>query len=303
MSAIWHDNYPEKVKKPMATKRPSNTASGAQEVEKLLHELDLRKSEAESREGELRSALLARARAEELLGEKSAELTDANRELDSFTSLVTHGLRNNLQTITGFSQTLFKFYYDSLDETGKDCLTRIQAGTKKMKSVMESLSELSRVSMQEILRENVDLSEIARSFFSELRGLYPQRSVDCVILPGLCAVADPGLARILIENLLKNAWKFTLKNEHARIEFGALQEKGATVFFVRDNGVGFNPDHADRLFRPFQLLHKEEEFKGTGMGLTIVKRIVARHGGWVRAEGEKGKGAAFFFQFSKYGCS
>jgi light-regulated signal transduction histidine kinase (bacteriophytochrome) len=287
----------------MATKRPSNTALGVLDVQKLLHELDLCKAEAESREEELRSARLARARAEELLSEKSAELTDANRELDAFASLVTHGLRNNLQTITGFSQTLLKFYYDSLDETGKDCLTRIQAGTKKMKTVMESLSELSRISCQEILRENVDLSEIARSYFSELQAQDPQRSVDCVILPGLCADADPGYARILIENLLKNAWKFTLKNEHARIEFGAMQETGSTVFFVRDNGVGFNPDHADKLFRPFQHLHKEEEFKGAGIGLTIVKRIVARHGGRVRAEGEKGRGAAFFFQLSKSGCS
>jgi light-regulated signal transduction histidine kinase (bacteriophytochrome) len=268
-------------------------------VQNLLRKLQQCKADLELRQEELRAAQTGQKQAQERLREKDSELTCANNELDAFIGSVTHGLRNSLQTITGFSQTLLKFYYDSLDETGRDCLTRIGAGTKKMKAIIESLVELSRISGKEMKREKVNLSEIALSFCSTLKTSDPHRIVECAITPDLIADADPELARVLMENLLQNAWKFTSKNDHALIEFGVMHGKKGQEFFVRDNGVGFDPGHMDKLFKPLQYLHKEEAFKGPGTGLAAVKRIMCKHGGCVRAEAEKGKGAAFYFQFSK----
>ena len=267
-------------------------------VKTLMNELRACKAELETRNEELRTAQAACERAEEQLRDKSVELTFACQELDTFAGSVTHGLRNSLQTITGFSQTLLKFYYDNLDEIGRDCLVRIGAGTKKMKVIMESLRELSRISGHELLRKRVNLSEIALTFCSEFKNSNPQRNVEYIITPGLIADADPGLASILLKNLLENSWKFTSKNGNARIEFGALDRAKSRVFFVRDNGVGFDQNHSDKLFKPFQHLHKDEELKGPGIGLALVKRIVNKHGGSVKAESEKGKGATFYFQFS-----
>lgn len=229
--------------------------------------------------------------------EKIAELISAGNEYDDFIKAVTHGLRNGLQTITGFSQTLCKFYSENLDETGKDCLDRIQTGTRKMKAVMDRLMELSNISGRELKREDVDLSVIAHSCLAELKVKDPNRLVECTIQPGLHAFADAGLARILLENLLGNAWKYTMKRAQARIEFGARPDGETPVFFVRDNGVGFDPIHAKAVFQPLQNFHKEENMKGAGVGLAMVKRIIQLHGGAVLAEGEKGRGAAFYFQF------
>jgi light-regulated signal transduction histidine kinase (bacteriophytochrome) len=283
----------------MAEKKLLKNSVTTNNLQNLQNELRACKADLETRNGELRMAQTERIRAEEQLREKAAELTCACRELDSFAGSVTHGLRNGLQTITGFSQTLLKFYYDCLDETGRDCLTRIGTGTKKMKAIMECLHELSRISGQELRREKVDLSEIALEFCSEMRSSDPQRSVECVINPGLIADADPGMARILLKNLLENSWKFTSKNPNACIEFGGLDGTNPPVFFVRDNGVGFDQNHSDKLFKPFQHLHKDEELKGPGIGLASVKRIVYKHGGSVKAESEKGKGTTFYFQFSR----
>jgi light-regulated signal transduction histidine kinase (bacteriophytochrome) len=148
-------------------------------------------------------------------------------------------------------------------------------------------------------REKVNLSEMATAVLSTLKAADPHRVVECIIIPDLCVEADRSLAGIVIENLIKNAWKFTSRNDNAFIEFGVSHGKKVQEFFIRDNGVGFDPCHMDKLFRPLQHLHKEEALKGPGIGLAAVKSIIYKHGGSVRAEAEKGKGATFFFQFSK----
>jgi light-regulated signal transduction histidine kinase (bacteriophytochrome) len=280
-------------------KKPLDPVVGVPDARKLRDDPDAMRTEVQTLERQLRTAYIEQAIVEDLLRKKSEELTTANQELDMFTGSVAHGLRNSLQTIAGFSQTLLKFYYDRLDDTGKDCLTRIQAGTRRMKDVIEGLLELSRISSLEISREEVNLSSIAVSCCSELRAYDPRRSVECIVAPDLRAQADPGLAKILIENLLKNAWKFTVKKETARVEFGSIDERGLRFFFVRDNGIGFDPSHAGKLFRPLQHLHKEEAIKGPGLGLAMVKRIILKHGGSVWAHAEKGNGATFYFHFSR----
>jgi light-regulated signal transduction histidine kinase (bacteriophytochrome) len=286
------------VQKKNMTKNGSRAVVWTLDAQELQHELQQCRADLSASVEELQAARKGQQRAEELLREKTVELTTANQELDAFIGSVTHGLCNSLQTITGFSQTLLKFYYDSLDETGKDCLTRIGTGTKKMKAIIESLVELSWISGQEMNREKVNLSEITEAVWSSIRASNPDRIAECSITPGLIADADPGMARILLENLLQNAWKFTSQNERTLIEFGAVDGPKSPFFFVRDNGVGFDPSHKDKLFKPFQHLHKEEAFKGSGIGLTAVKRIIHKHGGSVRVEAEKGKGATFYFQFS-----
>jgi light-regulated signal transduction histidine kinase (bacteriophytochrome) len=287
------------TKRTLAEKSDSLSITTTIDAKRHMRDLHQCKCQIEILAGELRKAQTAHARAEEMLRAKTEELTYANQELDAFIGSVTHGMRNSLQTITGFSQTLLKFYFDTLDETGRDCLSRIGAGTKKLKSIIDSLVDLSRISSQEMTREKVDLSEIARNICSSLKASEPHRIVECVIMPDLCADADRGLARILLENLIGNAWKFTSKTDKAVIEFGVMHEKKAPEFFVRDNGVGFDPSHRDKLFKPLQHLHKEEALKGMGIGLTVVKRIMHKHGGTVRAEAEMGKGATFIFQFSR----
>jgi light-regulated signal transduction histidine kinase (bacteriophytochrome) len=223
-------------------------------------------------------------------------LEAANRELETFSYSVSHDLRAPLRGIDGFSQALLEDYGNSLDAQVQDYLQRIRGATKRMADLIEALLELSRVTRAELQREPLDLSLMGETITEELRRRDPGRAAELVIAPLLSAEGDVRLLRIVMVNLLANAWKFTAKQPQARIEFGAqpLQD-GSRAFFVRDNGAGFDMTYADKLFGAFQRLHSVSEFPGTGIGLATVQRIIRRHGGRVWAEGEVGRGATFYF--------
>ena len=236
--------------------------------------------------------LLARRRAEEAA---TAELTRANKELDAFAYSVSHDLRSPLRSIDGFSQAMLEDYDERLDDQGREYLRRVRAASQRMGQLIDDLLKLSRVARTEMRRETVDLSRLAEEVAADLKMRQPDRAVEVIIQPGLAAQGDAPLLRVALENLLGNAWKFTQNAAQARIEVGAAALEGRTTYFVRDNGAGFDMTYAGRLFGAFQRLHTNTEFPGTGIGLATVQRIVHRHGGTVRAEGEVGKGAAFYF--------
>jgi light-regulated signal transduction histidine kinase (bacteriophytochrome) len=203
--------------------------------------------------------------------------------------------------MSGFSEALIEDYADVLDDTGRDFLRRVDQAGRRMAQLIDDLLNLSRLTRSEMSREPVDLSALAQSIAAELEQDKPERKAEFIIAPGLDAIGDPGLLRVLLENLLGNAWKFTGKVAHARIEFGAAEADGDLAYFVRDNGAGFAMTYSDKLFGPFQRLHAESEFPGSGIGLATVQRIVFRHGGRVWAEGEEGRGARFFFTLAARG--
>jgi DNA-binding response OmpR family regulator len=223
------------------------------------------------------------------------ELEVANRELEAFSYSVSHDLRAPLRTINGFSQALLDDYESVLDERGRDYLQRIRGGCREMGQLIDDLLTLSRVIRQEIKAEDADLAALAREALERCRKADPDRRVELVAPASLPVRGDPGLLRAALENLVGNAWKFTGKTAAARIEIGQSEREGRWVYFVRDNGAGFDMTFADKLFGPFQRLHSQEEFPGTGIGLATVQRIVQRHGGQIWGEGQVGEGATFFF--------
>ncbi len=229
------------------------------------------------------------------LQENRQELDYANTELESFAYSIAHDLRTPLRGINGYSAILAEDYAGRLDATALEHLGRIRAGTERMGQLIDELSALTRVSRAPLRRQAVDLSAMVREIAAALAEDEPQRRADWIVAPGIVAVADPGLVSIALSNLLDNAWKFTSKREDARIEFGATSSEGKQVCYVRDNGAGFDPAFADKLFRQFQRLHSEREFEGSGIGLAIVRRIVTRHGGRIWAESRQGEGACFYF--------
>jgi signal transduction histidine kinase len=237
------------------------------------------------------------------LARANAQLVTANTELESFSYSVSHDLRAPLRTIDGFSHALLEDCADRLDALGKDYLNRICTATQRMGSLIDDLLNLSRLSGAPMQMQNIDISVLARSIVSELQIAQPERQIEVRIVDGLEASADPGLVRVALENLLSNAWKFTSKRARAHIEFGRAEVNGALAFFVRDDGVGFNPAYADRLFGAFQRLHDLTDFTGTGIGLATVQRIVDRHGGRVWAEGAVDCGATFYFTLGKNAAS
>jgi PAS domain S-box-containing protein len=240
----------------------------------------------------------ARKEVEQDLVKAKAAADAANRELESFSYSVAHDLRAPLRAITGFGEILIGDYAGQLDDRGKRYLERIGAAAKRMGALIDALLELSQVHRTEPRPEPVDLARMARSVAAQLREANPERDVTVVIPDLPAAVGDPQLLRALLENLLGNAWKFTGKREGARIEIGALPDEGAggaPVYFVRDNGAGFDMAHAHKLFSPFQRLHPASQFAGSGIGLATVARIVQRHGGRIWAEGAVGEGATFYF--------
>ncbi len=232
---------------------------------------------------------------EELVEQRTAELTAVNKELESFSYSVSHDLRAPLRGLVGFSQALLEDYDDKLDEQGKHCLSRIAAAGRRMGELIDDLLTLSRVTRSQMQRERVDLSAAAREVAAVLREGQPERKVEFVIADGLTVAGDKPLLEAVLENLLGNAWKFTGGHPTATIEFGVTDVENERVYFVRDDGAGFDMAYADKLFGAFQRLHTEEEFPGTGIGLATVQRIVRRHGGRMWAEGEIEKGATFYF--------
>jgi signal transduction histidine kinase len=230
-----------------------------------------------------------------VLRRRSTELEAANGELEAFAYSVSHDLRSPLASVSGFSQALRDDYGKTLDETGREYLSWIESAVQQMNDLVAGLLQMSRVSRVEIHRTDVDLSAMAASIAETFRQKAPARAVRFRIEPGMTASADERLVHAVLENLMSNAFKFTGKVADAVITVGTTIEQDRRAFFVRDNGAGFDSVKASRMFTPFQRLHSASEFEGTGVGLSTVKRIVERHGGAIWAEGNLGKGAAFFF--------
>lgn len=222
----------------------------------------------------------------------------ANRELEAFAYSVSHDLRAPLRSIGGFSHVLLEDCAAQLSNQGKDSLQRIVSNVEKMGQLIDDLLKLSRVTRVEMQRGRVDLSRMARKIFEELRKSRPDRRVAFVVADGLIASGDDRLLNVVLGNLIDNAWKFTSRRERATIEVGAFERAGGTVFFVKDNGTGFDMAYAGKLFQPFQRLHPMREFPGTGIGLATVKRIIERHGGRVWVKAEAGKGTTVYFVLS-----
>lgn len=235
------------------------------------------------------------AELERRIAERTAQLEVANRELEAFSYSVSHDLRAPLRSMDGFSQALLEEYAGTLDAQGTDYLRRIRAASQRMAQLIDDLLELARLTRSEIRREPVDLSGLARGVAADLQKAQPGRRVNFRIADGVIAEGDPRLLRVVLVNLLGNAWKFTARQPRATIEFSMNQSDGKPAYVVRDDGAGFDMAYAGRLFGAFQRLHGASEFEGTGIGLATVQRIIHRHGGRVWAEGEVGKGATFSF--------
>src|SRR4249919_961719 len=229
---------------------------------------------------------------------RTRELSEANRELEAFAYSVSHDLRAPLRSIEGFSRVLEDRYAPVLDETGRDYLVRIRGAAARMSELIEALLKVSRVGRGDLQPESLDLSRMAHEIIAELQAIEPQRRVSVEIAPRLAARGDRALVRSLLQNLLGNAWKFTRGKDDARIEFG--EEADGFSFYVSDNGLGFDPAYADKLFRPFQRLHDDAAFAGEGIGLATAKRIVERHGGALFASGQPGEGAVFSFTLAPH---
>jgi PAS domain S-box-containing protein len=232
---------------------------------------------------------------EQRVVERTAQLQTANKELEAFCYSVSHDLRTPLRSLDGFSQALLEDCSEKLDAQGHDYLRRIRAGSQRMGQLIDDLLNLSRVSRGEMSRELVDVSKMAHEVADELRATAPERDAEFVVADGLVAQTDPRLLRIVLTNLFGNAWKFTAKQPHGRIEFGSTGENGNTEYFMRDNGAGFDQAYAGKLFGAFQRLHAAKDFAGTGIGLATVQRIIQRQGGRVWAEGKVEQGATFHF--------
>jgi light-regulated signal transduction histidine kinase (bacteriophytochrome) len=268
-------------------------SSAKSDLENLNRELTSEIVEHEKAEEELKRH---REHLEELVKARTAEIEEANRELEAFTYSVSHDLRAPLRSISGFGKWLMEEQAGKLDEQGRDYLRRMNLGADRMSQLIEDLLSLSRISRQEIQKTKLDLSKIASLIVSDLRTADPYRSVEVNIAEGLTAYGDERLITIFLTNILGNSWKFTSKTANARIEFGTLQQDGRSIYYIRDNGAGFDEQHRERMFLPFQRLQSDKGYEGTGIGLAIAARVIRRHGGEIRAEGKTGEGATIYFR-------
>jgi signal transduction histidine kinase len=266
------------------------------EFNNMAESLEAHVAELESARHELH---LLNTELEERVRRRTAELEASVQELDAFSYSVSHDLRSPLRAIDGFSLALQEDYSNALDEGGRDDLRRVRHAAGRMGHLIDGLLRLSRLSRQEMRRSDVDLSGIAREVAESLQEIEPDRQVAFQIAPGVRGKGDPELLRVVLENLIGNAWKFTSKRDAATIEFGAIEANDQVTYFVRDNGAGFDMAYASKLFGAFQRLHGQEEFPGTGIGLATAARIVRRHGGRIWAAGEPDRGATFSFALSR----
>lgn len=265
--------------------------------ELLRKELEAAEARAARELAAARAELLADVqRKNEELKHANAELKTLNQELESFSYSVSHDLRAPLRSIDGFSEAVLQDYSDKLDETGKEYLRRLREASQRMAELIDDILGLAKVVRAEMRRDDVDLSALAESIVHKLRTDEPERRVTFTCSPGLRARVDKRLMNIALVNLLGNAWKFTSKTPQAVIEFGAESTPEKAVYWVKDNGAGFNPAYAQKLFAPFQRLHSTAEFPGTGIGLATVQRVLRRHGGEIWAESRPGHGATFYFR-------
>jgi signal transduction histidine kinase len=237
----------------------------------------------------------SREELEQRVRERTAELSALNRELESFSYSVSHDLRAPLRAINGFSQALLEDYAERLDGAGRDYLQRVHRAADRMGELIDDLLQLSRVGRSEIARRPTNLSDLARTVGSELRRVNSAHSIALDVDEGVIANADPRLMKVVLENLLGNAWKFTANTPRPTVQFRMESREDGPVYFVRDNGAGFDMAYATKLFQPFQRLHSEAEFPGTGIGLATARRIIDRHGGAVWADSAVGRGATVYF--------
>ncbi len=232
---------------------------------------------------------------EQRVAERTAQLEDANKELEAFSYSVSHDLRAPLRSINGFSDILLKDFSGQIDPMGLNFLTKVVQSAHEMNELVESMLKFSHLSRGELRCVRVDLSGLAAAILEQHRQAEPERPVTWEVAPGLSANVDPTLIRNVLDNLLGNAWKYTAKTAHAHIAFGVEQKNGENIYHVRDNGAGFDMKYAGKLFGAFQRLHRADEFPGHGIGLASVQRIIHRHGGRIWAEAAVGQGATFYF--------
>lgn len=243
--------------------------------------------------------LLYRNHLESLVTKRTAELEAVNQELEAFAYSVSHDLRAPLRGIDGFSQALLEDYGDKLDGTGRNYLERVRAASQRMGILIDDLLKLSRITRATLKHAPIDLSNLLNTLLHQLQEANPEHQAETRVEPGLQINGDPGLLKIALENLLGNAWKYSAKKNSPRIECGSLIQDGETVYYISDNGAGFDMQYADKLFRPFQRLHHRDQFEGTGIGLATVKRIIHRHGGRIWAESEVDKKTTFYFTLAR----
>ena len=232
---------------------------------------------------------------------RTRELQEAMDEMESFSYSVSHDLRGPLRSINGFSQTVLQKYGDKLEDEGRSYLERVRNATNQMGTLIDDLLGLSQIGRADLIQEPLDLGKMVQEKAAELRNAEPERQVEFVIAGDAAAVGDERLIGVLVDNLVRNAWKFTSKHATARIELGKQLEDGETIFFIKDDGVGFDMEYADKLFLPFQRLHPTGEFEGSGIGLATARRIIQRHGGRIWAEGKVEKGATIYFTLGNGG--
>jgi light-regulated signal transduction histidine kinase (bacteriophytochrome) len=237
----------------------------------------------------------ANADLERRVAERTRQLESANRELEAFAYAVSHDLRAPLRSMSGFSQILQENAPPGLDEKSRHYLQRIHDASQRMSSLIEDLLNLSRIGRSELTARPISLSQVAAEAAAAIRERHPTRAVQLEIADGMQVNADARLLRIALENLLSNAWKYTSRAAQPAVAVGVQTGDQGPVYFVRDNGVGFDMKYADKLFVPFQRLHPEAEFPGSGIGLVTVQRIIARHGGRVWADAKPDEGATFYF--------
>ncbi|MFQ5643161.1 MAG: ATP-binding protein [Thiogranum sp.] len=270
---------------PDILERSDEIGTLAREYDELLDRLQASYAELRDEEHRLRDMVALRTR----------RLQQINRELETFSYSVSHDLRAPLRAINGFCQALLEDYAGVLDATGRDHLNRALRASERMSDLIDDLLRLSRVSRSALNRQPVDLSALVREVLAKLQEQEPGRTLETDITPDLTADGDPALLGILIDNLVGNAWKYTATTERPRIEFGVAQVDGESAWYIRDNGAGFDMQYGDKLFVPFQRLHRSEDFEGTGIGLATAQRIVHRHNGRIWAEGRVDEGATFYF--------
>jgi len=294
---LGEPDAPESILEVNADARPSIERELEAARRSADYEEGLARAHSELASGSARQRELAglKAELEREVAARTASLVLANQELESFAYAVSHDLRTPLRALAGFSQALEEDYSDVLDAEGRDYVDRIQRAARRLGLLIDSFLVLSRLSRQTARKQAVDLSQLTAEVLSDLREAAPERAVDCVIEPELTASADPALMLVLLQNLIGNAWKFTSRSPRARIELGRTDTEQGSAFFVRDDGIGFDMARAQRLFEPFQRLHRASDFEGTGIGLATVQRVVRLHGGRVWAEAAPGAGATFYF--------